>query len=1042
MTTDKLKKVIEKTAPISLRNNQQIFKKLNKNNEAYKLWKKYSSGDTGDDLFLKSLALDDLSPEHLEQKLFNVSLILSVDDYIKVSGETWIKEISILTEYYKSGEKYFNDFFAANVLPINKITLCRAIFPIFYYVYVNIKNFNVLSCKVIQDICLQFFEIAEPICNDTILVSIKRYYNTEKIDNILYTKERNETIEYLDWLYNVGIEDVILDYPVCFRCLIKAATIYIQNINKVIDRIICDKAEIETRLFGNINIDKITCFEANLSDCHNGSQTVCKISFDDSHTLIYKPRSMKIDIAWNLFLHEFREICNFNFELYPLKIIDKEVYGYVEYLNWENTNNAKQYYKNAGVIMCLVSLFGGSDFHYENIIAKNTIPVLIDLETLITPLPQKAYSSIEPKDNIPVNTVGKTLLLPRWVGNSIQTSREIGGFTSQSDYGHNYLIVNGNKTSATQNIDEVIEGYSSTYKFIMKNKDELIKIIHSAKFDKCKFRYVFRRTALYYSLYRHFLHAAYLKDSLFYEAVISRIGAGIVMTFDSQISKILWSIVISEKEAIKNGDIPYFYCIGDERAIITDNEIVIKDFFEMSPLEIVKKNLASFSNNQLRLHLQYIKNSLLLEKGQSQTSATTELLSYRPIVRQKIKPDNAILFEEVKNIFQIINNYRISELDFEYYAPVRSSLTTRYNLDVLDDTYYSGIWGVLLFQAAYSKLLDDMQLKKRINDKILELTKTYFDESNKSIFLNLGIAQGVAGTINALICLSKILDNNYYENLAFSVVEKINYEYIDRCKETDFFGGLSGLMYVCYKLYKITPKDNLKRLIEYISNSLVDKISNWGKTKVWETKMEYAPITGLAHGQSGYAIAMGCAYQVLRDDHYFEILRDVLMYEQSAYSSIDNNWFDYRKFYVPRRDQDITEKYNKRFMHGYCSGAPGVGLSRIVLHRILDEKIDNNSIFNAVKYCMNTEIIGNDSLCCGSVSWIDFLIEASIYFKNSDYLYESRKIAMSIIPRNSNTKYVLSNIDEVYDIALFKGLSGIGYELIRTILPDLPSPLA
>jgi len=52
------------------------------------------------------------------------------------------------------------------------------------------------------------------------------------------------------------------------------------------------------------------------------------------------------------------------------------------------------------------------------------------------------------------------------------------------------------------------------------------------------------------------------------------------------------------------------------------------------------------------------------------------------------------------------------------------------------------------------------------------------------------------------------------------------------------------------------------------------------------------------------------------------------------------------------------------------------------------------------------------------------------------------KIGTAIIPDKSGSDYVLSNLKGIYDIAFFKGLSGIGYQMIRLLDSDnIPSPI-
>lgn len=168
-----------------------------------------------------------------------------------------------------------------------------------------------------------------------------------------------------------------------------------------------------------------------------------------------------------------------------------------------------------------------------------------------------------------------------------------------------------------------------------------------------------------------------------------------------------------------------------------------------------------------------------------------------------------------------------------------------------------------------------------------------------------------------------------------------------------------------------------------------------------------------------------------------------MCYEELNYDRENNNWYDFRKFMVARRDQDLTEKYHKRFMFGCCSGTPGIGISRITTIQLLNDISENQVVNRAINFCCNEPLIGNDSYCCGTMGWIDFLIEASMLHHDSSLLSNAKSIASSVIPSISGKEYILSNLKGIYDISLFKGISGIGYELIRTQMPNkIPSPLS
>ena len=89
---------------------------------------------------------------------------------------------------------------------------------------------------------------------------------------------------------------------------------------------------------------------------------------------------------------------------------------------------------------------------------------------------------------------------------------------------------------------------------------------------------------------------------------------------------------------------------------------------------------------------------------------------------------------------------------------------------------------------------------------------------------------------------------------------------------------------------------------------------------------------------------------------------------------------------------------------------------------------------NSVEYLKKDVFIGNDSLCCGPAGWIDYL---STCHKGEEW---SCRLVEKIIYSIKEQGYVLNSLKNVDEISLYKGVSGIGYALLR-YLGDYPSAI-
>ncbi len=163
---------------------------------------------------------------------------------------------------------------------------------------------------------------------------------------------------------------------------------FIQNSIEFFDRFSCDFSEIiKTFHFQN---DLVLNSIKSSGDLHNSGKSVCIVELKDSKNnifkLVYKPRSLKTDLAFSNFLHWFSKHLSV-FTNYHQIIIEKENYGwceYIAYLPCQNTQEIEYFYVRMGSLLAITHLLCSSDMHIENIIAHGAYPHLVDLECLLT----------------------------------------------------------------------------------------------------------------------------------------------------------------------------------------------------------------------------------------------------------------------------------------------------------------------------------------------------------------------------------------------------------------------------------------------------------------------------------------------------------------------------------------------------------------------------------------------------------------------------------------------------------------------------------
>lgn len=271
--------------------------------------------------------------------------------------------------------------------------------------------------------------------------------------------------------YNAFVQKLLQDgllaffqkYPVLGRLVATAIDFWVEATVEFLQRLKADKAEIE-QLFSpklksegaeavreerssksspcpNSQLGKVIEIHPNLSDPHNRGRSAIAIEFESGLKLVYKPKNLGVEVAYNQFL----DWCNQHAVPLPFKVLkvsDQKTYGWVEYVEQlpiEDALAAQRFYQRAGMLMCILYLLQGTDCHNENLIACGEHLVLVDMETLmhheaseISDILEATVSATTAAQQLFVSVL-RSGLLPRWEftkGNRI--AYDVSGLSSVS----------------------------------------------------------------------------------------------------------------------------------------------------------------------------------------------------------------------------------------------------------------------------------------------------------------------------------------------------------------------------------------------------------------------------------------------------------------------------------------------------------------------------------------------------------------------------------------------------------------------------------
>lgn len=186
-----------------------------------------------------------------------------------------------------------------------------------------------------------------------------------------------ENMEFLKSFYE--------KYSVLARLYTELSILFINNIKEIWDFIKNDK-EILKEEFGIVDgefvLNKVAI---GIGDTHNFGKTVTILEFANNKKLVYKPRNLKINEAYNNLIDFLNKTGKIHV-LKKLKSLSFEDHGYEEFLDHclcETEYELQNFYIRFGEILALSYILNATDLHMENLIAYGEYPVIIDLETFI-----------------------------------------------------------------------------------------------------------------------------------------------------------------------------------------------------------------------------------------------------------------------------------------------------------------------------------------------------------------------------------------------------------------------------------------------------------------------------------------------------------------------------------------------------------------------------------------------------------------------------------------------------------------------------------
>jgi lantibiotic modifying enzyme len=793
-------------------------------------------------------------------------------------------------------------------------------------------------------------------------------------------------------------------------------TLRLQNVTdafiEMLVRLADHRAELGVLLPGGRTFTRIEDIVLSAGDTHNCGRSVT-VLHTDAGKLVYKPRDMRGEAGvYALVKSHFSDVLGV-----PRCVAFGDRFGVSEFIEKrraEGAEAARLFWYRLGGAAAVMKVLGSTDMHIENLVCSDGKPYIIDLETVISPeLSNEAYKMLHPELwRLKSTSPYLSSLLP------IQhEGRELSALMNTADDGC-APVVDGKRVPVCGYMEDFTAGYRELYRRILAKKEEISRFVSTLSAEM-PVRILLRNTQFYHDAMLRLCHHAALADAQAWDKAWVRLEKLLRRNFRSEFEP----AVQSELKQIGHGDIPYFYIYASGGDLCADGETVVKNVFNVSAEQHILNNLAAMGDKDLAFDLQLLSRSIEqyprrlpedVRDAPSQPLRTSE-----PLSREQA-------MEEARRQFELVFDLRIEAPEGKLFWGYMSDPDCTFGF--CDTGFANGLTGIAVFAAAYAYASGDERAKERaarvVGEAVTELQRFYgyyedmgFPEAE---FPNLGESSGMGGILNGLALLRRYVGGEAIAALQEKAVLTLSRYGFSRYGAPDRMAGISGLLSVLCRFdeYKI----HTELIAAAADRLLAMQTLPWKGKLLWKSFPDKPrPISGSGHGLAGVAEALFAAGAVLGEEKYVLAAEEAIRFELEAYSEKFGTWGDLRS-YPP-----------EGYMHGYCSGAPGIG---IMLERIRKAGHESPALEKCAALAKRSTdelpLNARDHLCCGNSAVAE-------YYMTAGRFDEAGRVLAAMQRRSAEAggyRYLGYAFHNGVTPSLFYGAGGVGYEMLRFACPE------
>jgi type 2 lantibiotic biosynthesis protein LanM len=847
-------------------------------------------------------------------------------------------------------------------------------------------------------------------------------------------------------------------YPVAARLCGTVTGLWIDTVAEFLERLDADAPDLARTFGGGREPGTVASIEASLSDPHLGGRSVLIARFTSGLRVVYKPRP----VGMERFYAEVVESVNRAGGLHPLKslaVLSRPTHGWIEYAEHRDCEDhaaVERYFERCGMLLCLAHVLGAGDFHFENLIACGDDPVLIDMEGLVNhrfsfadDLPTVAMPARESTRRWARSVLNTRLLPTLKASDDGLFAPDIGGLSrmdeklelvvgawedvnrdgmrlarrriSHQTEQRNLPRVAGAQISAMEHVDLVVAGYRHTYRLLLGERGEWLcagGLLDLGRGHRARF--LLRDTNLYLTLLERCLHPKYLRSGVDRGIELDALARTLLRTEDRPA---IWPLLGAERDALERLDVPYF----DAEVGSTDLELpsgVITGCFSASALDEVRERLQGMSGVDLEFQEAAIRTSFdaLREMGVRVLETAHAVPCAREPAAPGLPAGTAGVIERVADAVlaraQPSPSGELSWMAVTYLARARRHMVAPATLGLAD-----GYTGPALFLAALASHTGSEHYQEGALAALRPLCGR-LDDLERAVRMrrsvDIGGGTGLGSAVYALTRIGGLLGDSAVITAAHRVADCITPQAVSEDRAFDVVSGSAGAILGLLALHEASCREDLLERAEECGHHLLDGRTADRETgaAVWATPR--GAETGFAHGQAGIAYAL----------RRLAALRPGSSFRQAAEEA--------EAFELHRLGARLEGTAAANRSAAWSHGAAGIGLARLAA--LGAGEAAPPELEAAIRLTQDVLLEGSDDLACGVMARVELLLSAGLTLDRPELVAAAHDGAASLLA--SAPRFRLAWRHGQFDTAFYMGLSGIGYQLLRTLDPGrFPSVL-